>query len=184
MGMAGAAVLLAGTANAQSSGEATIYSNGHFRGPSLSLSGPRTRIDPPFTARSVQVSPGSAWELCSGNSFSGCKRIDKSIESAVFSVRSARPIAPVIVNSIGPGGAPGSSSLPNQALRGFASEFFVAPTQGGRRVGVPDNKPEAMRRAADDFCRAAGWRQSVHARLQSVGGNYDLVDVLCSNDES
>jgi hypothetical protein len=39
-----------------------------------------------------------------------------------------------------------------------------------------------MRRAADDFCRAAGWRQSVHARVQQVGAAYYLVDVLCSND--
>ena len=81
-----------------------------------------------------------------------------------------------------PGAAPGSVELPNQALRGFASEFFVAPNQGGQRVGVPDNRPENMRKAADQFCQAAGWRQSVHARVQQVGTVYYLVDVLCSND--
>jgi hypothetical protein len=47
---------------------------------------------------------------------------------------------------------------------------------------VSDNKPENMRKAADEFCRAAGWRQSVHARVQQVGSTYYLVDVLCSND--
>jgi len=182
MALAGAAVTLATAASAQATGEMTIYSKGHFKGPSLGLGGPLTHIDPPFTAKSIQITPGTAWEICSGNTFSGCKRLDKSVEAMVFSVRSARPIAPVITTSIGPGAAPGTVDLPNQALRGFASQFFVAPNQGGRRVGVPDNKPENMRRAADEFCRAAGWRQSVHARVQQVGATYYLVDVLCSND--
>ena len=180
--LAGTALLTAGAANAQSTGEITIYSQGHFKGANLGLAGPMTHIDPPFTAKSVQITPGTAWELCSGNTFSGCKRLDRSIESGVFSVRSLRPIAPVITSRVGPGAAPGTVDLPNQALRGYASEFFVAPNQGGQRVGVPDNKPENMRKAADQFCRAAGWRQSIHARVQQVGSAYDLVDVLCSND--
>lgn len=180
--LAGAALLAAGAANAQSTGNITIYTQGHFKGPNLGLAGPMTHIDPPFTAKSVQITPGTAWELCTGNTFSGCKRIDKSVESGVFSVRSLRPIAPVITAPDGPGAAPGTVDLPNQALRGFASEFFVAPNQGGQRVGIPDNKPENMRKAADQFCRAVGWRQSVHARTQQVGNAYYLVDVLCSND--
>jgi hypothetical protein len=139
-----------------------------------------------FTAKSIQITPGSAWEVCSGRTFTGCRRIDKSVESGVFSVRSARPIAPVIraapVAATGAIGPDGAVSVPNQSLRGFASEFFVAPNQGGQRVGVPDNKPENMRKAADQFCQAAGWRQSVHARVQQVGTVYYLVDVLCSND--
>jgi hypothetical protein len=184
---AGAALVSAGAADAQSTGEMTIYGKGHFKGPSLGLSGPLTHIDPPFNAKSVQLSPGAAWEICSGQTFTGCKRLDKSDESMVFAVRSARPIAPVIRESTGPVGAtgsigPGVVNAPNQSLRGFASEFFVAPNQGGGRVGVPDNKPENMRGAADRFCQAAGWRQSVHARVQEAGGAYYLVDVLCSND--
>lgn len=182
IGLAGAALLLAGTANAQTTGEMTIYSKGHFKGPSLGLGGPLTHIDPPFTAKSIQITPGTAWEICSGNTFSGCKRLDKSVDAMVFAVRSARPIAPVISTAVGPGAAPGTVDLPNQSLRGFASQFFVAPNQGGQRVGVPDNRPENMRKAADEFCRAAGWRQSVHARVQQVGATYYLVDVLCSND--
>jgi len=181
--LATAAAFVAGTASAQSTGELTLYRNGHFKGPSLGVAGPITHIDPPFTAKSVQITSGTAWELCTGNTFSGCKRIDKSVEAGVFSVRSARPIAPVITTSIGPGAAPGTVDLPNQALRGFASQFFVAPNQGGRRVGVADNKQSNMGSAADQFCLAAGWRQAVHARLQDVSGTYYLVDVLCSNDE-
>ena len=186
IGVAGAVALLAaGAANAQSTGEITIYSQGHFKGASLGLAGPMTHIDPPFTAKSVQITPGTAWELCNGNTFTGCRRIDKSIEAGIFSVRSLRPIAPVITTPVGPGVArspSGSFDLPNQSLRGYASEFFVAPNQGGHRVSIGDNKPENMRKAADEFCRAAGWRQSVHARAQQVGDLYDLADVLCSND--
>src|SRR4051794_11544194 len=182
IGVAGAAAIVAAAAKAQATGEMTIYSKGHFKGPSLGLAGPLTHIDPPFTAKSIQITPGTAWEVCTGNTFSGCKRLDKSVESGVFSVRSARPIAPVISTAVGPGAAPGTVDLPNQSLRGFASQFFVAPNQGGQRVGVSDNRPENMRKAADEFCRAAGWRQSVHARVQQVGATYYLVDVLCSND--
>ena len=183
LAMAGAAaVVTGGAASAQSTGEMTIYSKGHFKGPSLGVGGPITHIDPPFTAKSIQITPGTAWEVCTGQTFTHCKRIDQSVDSGIFSVRSARPIAPVISTAVGPGAAPGTADLPNQSLRGFASQFFVAPNQGGQRVGVSDNKPENMRKAADEFCRAAGWRQSVHARMQQVGATYYLVDVLCADD--
>ena len=186
LAMAGAAAVLAGgAASAQSVGEMTIYSKGHFKGPSLGVGGPITHIDPPYTAKSIQITPGTAWEICSGNTFTGCKRLDKSDDAMVFSVRSARPIAPVITTRVGPGitqGPGGTVELPNQSLRGLASEFFVAPNQGGQRVGVPDNRPENARKAADQFCQAAGWRQSVHSRVQQVGAVYYLADVLCSND--
>src|SRR5947199_1459399 len=118
--LASAAAFVAGTATAQPTGELTLYRNGHFKGPSLGVAGPITHIDPPFTAKSIQITSGTAWEICSGNTFSGCKRIDKSLEATVFSVRSARLIAPVITTTIGPGAAPGTVDLPNQALRGFA----------------------------------------------------------------
>jgi hypothetical protein len=181
IGAAGAALMTVTAANAQTTGEMTIYSKGHFKGPSLGVGGPITHIDPPYTAKSIQITPGTAWEVCSGNTFSGCKRIDRSVESGIFSVRSARSIAPVISTAVGPGAAAGTIDLPNQSLRGFASQFFVAPNQGGQRVAV--QKQEDQGRAADQFCLAAGWRDAVHSRLQAVGGAYYLVDVLCSNDE-
>src|SRR3954463_10034675 len=109
LAMAGAAAIFTGgAASAQSIGEITIYSKGHFKGSSLGLAGPLTHIDPPFTAKSIQITPGTAWEICSGNTFSGCKRLDKSVDAMVFAVRSARPIAPVITTTIGPGAAPGT----------------------------------------------------------------------------
>jgi hypothetical protein len=182
--IAGAAALLPGSAQAQDTAEITIYSKGGFKGASLSFSEPTQHITPAFTARSVRISGDAAWELCSGNTYTGCRRVDRSTEGGVFTVRSARPIAPVIVTRVSgrsSGAASASGSPPNLSLRGVDGEFFVAPDRGGQRVAVPGNNPEAMRRAADEFCRNAGWRQSVHARLQSVGGTYYLVDVLCSN---
>ena len=184
--VAGAAALLPVAAQAQSDSEVTIYLHGHFTGPSMTFSGPTRKIDPEFTARSVRISGDSAWELCSGATFTGCRRIDKSMASGVFSVRSARPVAPVIVTRVSgsaAGSATASGSPPNLSLRGVDSEFFVAPNRGGQRVGVGGNSPEGMRKAADEFCRNAGWRQSVHSRLQSDGGTYYLVDVLCSNSD-
>lgn len=173
-GLMSTAALMSGGAGAQASDPATIYGKGHFDGRSMILSGPRQRIDPPFIARSVRVPEGSAWELCSGNTFSGCRRVDKSMEAAVLTVRSARPVAPVLV-------ARASNLTVSGSLRGVASEFFVAPNRSGHRVFAPGNNPEAMRGQADEFCRSAGWQQSAHARLVNDSGAYYLVDVLCVN---
>lgn len=184
--LTGCALLAAGTANGQSTGEIKIYAQRHFRGPSIGLAGAMTHIDPPFTAWSIEITPGTAWEVCSGNTFSGCRRIDKSVEYGAFSIRSVRPIAPVIVTRIAgspTGSGTGAGSPPNLSLRGLDSEFFVAPNRGGQRVSVIGTSPELTRRAADEFCRNAGWRMSVHSRLQSDGGTYYLVDVLCANVE-
>lgn len=183
IGLAGAAAMAGASVSAQTTGEMTIYSKGHFKGSSLGIAGPLTHIDPPMSARSIKITEGTAWEVCSGNTFTGCRRIDKSVEAGIFSVRSARPIAPVIAGSMAPGMAiVGGVAVPTPSLRGYASEYFVAPNRGGQRVALPDNKPENARRAADDFCRSAGWRQSVYSRVQQVGAAFVLADVLCANE--
>ena len=162
----------AAPAVAQRSEELQIFERGGFKGASLAFSEPTQHITPAFTARSVRLSGNSAWELCSGNTYTGCRRVDQSSAGSVFIVRSVRPVAPVLVNRVSP---------PNQSLRGVASEFFVAPHRGSKRVTAVSPDGEAMRRAADDFCRSAGWQTSVHAQVQQDGASYDLVDVLCTN---
>lgn len=169
--LAGAIGLLAGSAQGQEPGRAEIYGRGGFKGASMSFAEPTQHIDPAFTARSVRISGKEAWELCSGNTYTGCRRVDKSLPGAVFIVRSVRPIAPMIVTRVSP---------PNQSLRGVASEFFVAPNRNHQRVAVPPANAQEMRRAADDFCRSAGWQKSAHAQVQNDGSNYYLVDVLCT----
>ena len=175
-GLVNALILMPIAVSAQDNGSATIYGKGHFKGSSISLSGPRQRIDPPFVARSIRIPEGSAWELCTGSTFSGCRRIDKPMEAAVFTVRSARPVTPVLVAS--------GSTLIAGTLRGVASQFFVAPNRGGQRLAARENNPEAVRDQANEFCRSAGWQESAHARLLNDGGTYYLVDVLCVNKGS
>lgn len=182
--IAGALALQSALAQAQSDSKLTIYGEGHFRGPSASFFVPTQHI-PEFTARSLRISGNGAWELCSGNTYTGCRRVDATRTGGVFTVRSVRPVAPVIVTRVSgsAAGPPSASAPPNLSLRGVDSEFFVAPNQGGMRVRAAGGNPEGMRKAADEFCRNAGWRQSVHARLQSNGASYYLVDVLCSNSD-
>ncbi|HZU51937.1 MAG TPA: hypothetical protein VE968_08710 [Sphingomicrobium sp.] len=170
--LAGTTALAATSAQAQQSAQAEIYTRGAFKGPSMTFTGPTQHIDPAFTARSIRISGSAAWELCSGNTYTGCRRVDKSLPGAVFIVRSARPVAPVMVSHVSP---------PNQALRGVASEFFVAPNRGGRRVAVESGNPEQMRRAADEFCRSVGWQMSAHAQVQQDSDRFELIDVLCTN---
>ena len=172
------AVFVAATpAMAQSGGEATLYSHGNFRGGRMVLSDAREKMDP-VQVESLQLTPGSIWELCSGRTFSGCKRFSESRKSMVMTVRSARPIEGAIPESAS--AAVGSLKGSGASLRGLASEFFVMPDEGGSRIEVGGTAGALPQRAAD-FCRAHGWRQSPYQREQSVGGRNYLADVLCTD---
>ena len=186
----GAATLLAGSGIAQGQSEseqpAIAFSKGHFQGGRLTIYGPWQHITPEFTAKSFQVPPGQSWELCSGNTFTGCKQFDQSVTAMVMTVRSARPVASAIVSGPTGGSTAGgaaAANLPDQSLKGLASEYFVAPRRGGSRIAVQPGTAEAMRQAATEFCRSRGWRVSAYARLQKAGTAYYLADVLCANNE-
>ena len=183
-GAAVAACLAPAQASAQQDEQATIYAKGHFKGRSLTLEGP-TRLQTPFSARSIKIPQGKAWELCSGNTFTGCKEFNVSDEAMIVNVRSARPVAPVIT-SAPPGGGPAASvgtvgGGPWPSLRGLSSEYFIATDVGGNRILVASGKSEEASRLAQDFCRARGWRTSAYERLQSIGGQTYLADVLCAD---
>lgn len=167
-----AAAFAAVQAGAQGSGSAVIYANGNFKGHSMTLTGPMQGLEFGFTAKSIRIPEGQSWEFCSGRTYSGCKRVDQSVRSGVFSIRSARPIAPVVRSQV---------EAPNQSLRGITSEFFVSPRDGNGRLSINANSPEDMRDKANAFCRAAGWRQAIHAQLQAGNGVYYVIDVLCGN---
>lgn len=179
------AALLPGGASAQGQQQAdqvTLYDRGSFKGRRITLEGP-TRLYAPFATKSVELPEGRAWELCSGNSFTGCREFNASSKGTVMNVRSARPIAPVIT-AVPPGAPAAAVSAvgggPWPSLRGLGSEYFVAPDRGGNRIEVPGGKAEDAQRAAEDFCRSRGWRTSAHDRLQSLGGRTYLADVLCA----
>lgn len=179
LGAAAVAALLPAQSHAQEPAELVMFARGQYKGPSYSVGGPSQSMRVPFTVKSVQIPEGQAWELCSGNKFSGCKEFSKSDPSMVFIVRSVRPIAPKITTVSQSVGAVVTG--PNPSLRGMASEFFVAPDTNGARIEVPGGTNEAMAVSARDFCRTRGWRYSVHSRLQTLEGRTFLADVLCSD---
>lgn len=167
--------LLAGQAAAQTSAEVAMFSKGHFKGYRTAIAGP-SQFFQPLVVRSIVIPAGSEWELCSGNTYTGCRQIRASTKAMVMTVRSARPVAAILPASAG---LQTSAMGRGQSLRGLASEYFVAPDNGGNRVAVQPGTAEAMSSRAAEFCRARGWRSSVHGRLQTVGGSVYLADVLC-----
>lgn len=181
--MAGAvtmAVLVPTQADAQTSGPLRLHGKGHFKGPQKIIAGPRQHIEPPFLVKSVTIPTGTQWELCSGNTYSGCRQYSKSDPGMVMTVRSVRPVASILSAETTADGQPLRGN--GRSLRGLASEYFVSPETAGNRVEVTPGTAEAMSRGAADFCRTRGWRTSAHERLQTVGGRFYLADVLCVND--
>ncbi|MEO7365832.1 MAG: hypothetical protein ABIW03_05895 [Sphingomicrobium sp.] len=174
------AALLPTQVQAQSSGEVRLHGKGHFKGPQKIIAGPRQYIDPPFLVKSVTIPPGTQWELCSGNTYSGCRQFSKSDPGMVMSVRSVRPVAAILSGEVTADGQPLRGN--GRSLRGLASEYFVFPETAGNRIEVAPGTAEAMTRGAGDFCHTRGWRTSAHERLQTVGGRFYLADVLCVND--
>lgn len=172
--------LIPAQSHAQSSGAITLHNKGHFKGVQKVIAGPRQYIEPPFVVKSVTVPPGTQWELCSGNTYSGCRQVSQSMPSMVMTVRSARPVAAILSSSTTPSEQALRGS--GQSVRGLASEYFVSPVAGGNRVEVTPGTAEAMTRRAGEFCRTRGWRTSAYERLQTVGGRFYLSDVLCVNE--
>ena len=171
---------LSAHAAAQGQGTATLYSKGHFAGFGMPIAGPTTNLGP-LEVKSLKIPDGSVWELCSGNTFSGCKRFSQSKEAMVMTVRSARPVAAAIPESVAlPSQGPISASGPS--LHGLASEYFVVPAQGGSRIEVNEKAAGAASAAATEFCRGHGWRLSAYERVQTISGRTFLADVLCAND--
>ena len=162
---------------AQSNGEAVIYSRALFKGAQRSIYGP-TRAMGEFVVKSIQIPPNSAWELCTGNTFTGCKKFTHSLPSMVMTVRSARPVALPIPASATFAGGPVKGS--DASLRGLASEFFVMPQEGGNRIEVVGSAGAGER--ATEFCRTRGWRTAAYSREQTVQGRRYLADVLCADE--
>ena len=166
---------------AQPSPEMTLYGRGHYKGPRLVLDGPARGMNLPFTVKSVSIPAGTSWELCSGNTFTGCRRFSQSVDAMAMPVRSARPVGKSVIV---PGGTVTPQGTfepagPSPSLRGMASEFFVAPDKGGKRIQLDSNSAEEASRRANDYCRSIGWGGSGHADVQVSGGLAYLADVLC-----
>jgi hypothetical protein len=178
VGAAAFAVSLSVPGAAQTGTGLSVYSQGHLKGFRTTIAGP-SQYRRPLVIRSLVAPAGTEWELCSGLSYTGCRQVSGTVPSMVMTVRSARPVAAVLPASAGVrAGATGSG----RSLRGLASEYFVAPDEGGNRVEVQPGTAEAMSRRAGEFCRTRGWRSSPHGRLQTVDGRVYLADVLCADE--
>ena len=168
-------------AAAQDEGGAVLYAKGHFTGRSITINGPTTRMTP-FQVKSLRIPPGTVWELCNGNTFSGCERFSESKSAIARTVRSARPVAPPIAETVtAPSAGPVAGSGPS--LHGLASEYFVVPAQRGARIEVVSTAAGAASDAATEFCRTHGWRMSAYQRVQTVSGRTFLADTLCVNED-
>ena len=174
-GAAALAALLPAQAAAQADTALSVYSQGHYKGFRTSIAGP-AQYKRPLVVRSLVAPPGVEWELCSGLTYTGCRQVKGSVPAMVMTVRSARPVAALLPATAGLGSV---AAGPGLSLRGMASEYFVAPDEGGGRIAVEPGTGEAMARRAADFCRAHGWRSSAYARLQTRAGRAFLADVLC-----
>jgi hypothetical protein len=174
MGALTLAATLPSWASAQTASELTMFTRGQFKGARTTVTGPMRGIDPALTVRSIMVPPGTQWELCSGSTFTGCRQYSESQRAMVMTVRSVRPLAPVITTGQS---APPTATGPGQSLRGWASEYFVSPDVNGARVQVEAGQELSTR--AREFCRSRGWRASAYQRVQTVGSISYLADVLC-----
>ena len=162
----------------QAPAELILYPKGNFKGAGYSVAGASQSMRV-FTVRSVKIPEGQSWELCSGNTFSGCKEFAQSDPAMIMNVRSVRPVAPRITTVDATVGAVVTG--PNPSLRGMGSEYFVAPDDRGTRIEVADGTAEAMSQRAQQFCRSRGWRTQAYARLQTLEGRTFLADVLCAD---
>lgn len=80
------------SAQYQSRGEITFFSNSNFSGARFTVSGPRQNIRLPFNARSVILRQGDRWQVCSRTDYRNCTVINRSDRTTNFAVRSARPL--------------------------------------------------------------------------------------------
>jgi hypothetical protein len=165
-------------------GELVFYSEPNFQGRAYYVTGPRTNLTLPFQARSFQVAPGEAWQVCARTRYRNpCTIVSRSNDDrgllALVDIRSARPQ--------GGGGDDGEfsgSGYPGPSLQGMASQFFRAPEDRGSRVLACRSGSATAACAADTadrFCRARGYAGgAAYERIETVNRRNYLADVLCS----
>ena len=158
------ACLLPAQASAQQDEQATLYDKGHFKGRNITLEGP-TRLQTPFAARSIKIPQGKAWELCSGNTFTGCKEFNASDEAMIINVRSARPVAPGLRRRSGRSEA--ARGLRYAAFRANISSLrMLAATAFTSQAASPRKRPGWPRISAE---HAAGAPRPMNAFSRSPG---------------
>jgi hypothetical protein len=182
MAVTTAAAMLLALSAAASDGQpnpgAQLFSSPKYAGRSLDLAGPATHLGG-MVVKSIRLPAGTSWDLCSGNTYTGCKRFSASSPAMVFVVRSARPVEAAIAGNGAAAAGVASRGGEGPTMRGVASQFYVEPTQGGVRVEANDQAAGGEAAAALRFCQAHGWQRSAYERVQIINGRRLLADVLC-----
>lgn len=80
------------SAQYQGQGEITFFSNRNFSGARFTVTGDRTNVRIPFTARSAILRQGDRWQVCSRTDYRNCTVIASSNRALNMNVRSARPM--------------------------------------------------------------------------------------------
>lgn len=154
--------------------ELTLYSQIGFRGQTYVVTGPRTSIRIPFTARSARMTGGQTWEICPSSNYGGrCNTVSQDQGNVAWTVGSARPT----------GGVTPLPPANQSSLRGMASAYFPQPSDFRGRVlaCTRSNATSACAaQSADQFCVSQGWTTSKHELMETVGGRAYLADVLCT----
>jgi hypothetical protein len=166
----------------------TLYEGFGYAGRSVRLNGPTDNLSSfgfNDLARSLSVGR-EQWYVCEHAAYQGrCEIVGGDVADLgsirlIGQISSARPVnSDGGWNDGGSGGGypPYGGSVSRPDAQGRTSAFFARPTQGGREIFTGRGNAE---RAADDFCRFAGYRDAAY--FSTNGGSRRgevLEDVLC-----
>lgn len=168
-----------------------LYENDGFSGRSVRLRGEvRNLAAQGFNDATRSIRTRGRWVVCLDANYEGrCRTIEGDLAelngigmaSRISSLRPADDYAegydPGYPGGGYQGGYQGGGSVDwSGATQGPSTVFFPRPTVGGRPVFVSRDP----RRAADDFCRQAGLRESLYAGQERSGRGGDVLsDTLC-----
>lgn len=134
--------------------ELTLYSQIGFRGQSYTVTGPRTSIRIPFTARSARMTGGGTWEICTSTDYRGrCNTVSEDQGNVAWVVGSARPAGgatplpprkPVVAAWDGVGLLPATIRFPRPGSG-------VQPFERDRRMCIPDRRSVLRQPGLDHF---------------------------------
>ncbi|MBL8649197.1 MAG: hypothetical protein JNL35_02190 [Sphingopyxis sp.] len=161
--------------------EATIYRDAAYRGPAVFIGEAKANLGLAWPVNSVRVASGR-WELCEKTRYRGnCRTVDRDTPMLGSVLRG------MTVQSIRPVGAGGGGGWQppianDQVARGNFAEFHTQPSTSRYRVlacTAGSATAACAARAADTWCRSAGWNGSAREHMETVAGREYLADVLC-----
>ena len=177
-----AAVLPAASqAQEQPSTELVLYPKGNYKGAGYSIAGASQSMRV-FPVRSVKIPEGMSWELCSGNTFTGCTEFTKSDPGMIMNVRSVRPVAPKITTI---GAAVGTAvSGPNHPFAEWQANISWPRRSTAHGSKFRKARAEAMTRRARDFCPSTdgGWRSMRGCNRLKAGAFWPTCFAPTMND--